>query len=393
MIEASLYHEKFKALKVCVIIPTFNNGTTLEKVITDVSEYTENIIIVNDGATDNTLEILSKYPQYQKVSYSKNIGKGWALRQGFKFAVNNGYEYAITIDSDGQHFAKDLPRFIDKLESEGSALIIGSRNMDQSSVPGKSSFGHKFSNFWFWVETGIKAPDTQSGYRLYPLLPLKNRIFITKKYEFEIEVIVKAAWAGVRIESVPVTVYYAPKETRISHFRPFKDFSRISVLNTILVIITFLYIKPRDFVKALFKKKTYNQLVHEVFNPNDSSAKKALSVAFGVFMGIIPIWGFQLVLAIFLAYILKLNRGLVIIAANISLPPMIPLLIYLSYKLGGIILQKDEVNLIFEKSITVETIHVNFMQYFYGSIALSVVAAMTFGILTFGIASLTRQKS
>ena len=186
------------------------------------------------------------------------------------------------------------------------AIIIGARNMDQESVPGKSSFGHKFSNFWFWVETGISAPDTQSGYRLYPLLLLEDIRFTTRKYEFEIEVLVRAAWRGIRVESVPVSVYYAPKETRISHFRPVKDFSRISVLNTVLVILTFFYIKPRNFFRALGSKKKRRQMWDDhFFNPHHSDELKAISIAFGVFMGIVPIWGFQLATAIFLSIIFK----------------------------------------------------------------------------------------
>jgi len=185
----------------------------------------------------------------------KNKGKGYALRQGFKRAIELGYSYAITIDSDGQHFAADLPAFLGKLEEHPCAIMIGARNMEQSSVPGKSSFGNKFSNFWFWVETGKKMPDTQSGYRLYPIKALQHISFFTRKYEFEIEVLVRAAWAGIDVISVPVKVYYPAKEERISHFRPFKDFSRISVLNTVLVLITFLYIKPRDLFRSI-KKKT-----------------------------------------------------------------------------------------------------------------------------------------
>src|SRR5688572_28505126 len=116
------YHLKFKALRIGVLIPTFNNGDTLKNVIESLFKYTSDIIVVNDGSTDNTQEILSHYPQLQVVSYSKNAGKGSALRRGFKYAVNAGYEYAISIDSDGQHFADDLPAFIDKLESEGPSL-------------------------------------------------------------------------------------------------------------------------------------------------------------------------------------------------------------------------------------------------------------------------------
>ncbi len=71
------------------------------------------------------------------------------LDMGFRIAVKQGFEYAISIDSDGQHFAKDIPAFLNVLENNPGSLIIGARNMDQTSVPGKSSFGHRFSNFWY----------------------------------------------------------------------------------------------------------------------------------------------------------------------------------------------------------------------------------------------------
>lgn len=247
--------DRFRQHKTCVLIPTYNNERTLKTVLDDVLQYTDNVLVVNDGSTDSTSEILKTYPQIHLVSYDKNIGKGWALRQGFKKALSLGYDNAITIDSDGQHFADDLYKFLDQLELTPNAIIIGARNMNQSAVPGKSSFGNKFSNFWFKVETGITMPDTQSGYRLYPIRAMEQLKFITKKFEFEIEVLVRSAWKGIKVTSVPVKVFYAEKGVRVSHFRPFKDFSRISVLNTVLVTIAFLYIKPRDFFRSI-KKKT-----------------------------------------------------------------------------------------------------------------------------------------
>jgi len=240
--------------KVCVLVPTYNNAGTVETVLNNLLAYTKDVLVVNDGSTDNTEQILKSIPAVKVRSYSQNQGKGFALRTGFDFARSLGYDYAITIDSDGQHYADDLTQFAKAVVQNPNAIIIGSRNMNQSAVPGKSSFGNKFSNFWFWVNTGIKRNDTQSGYRLYPLRPLEKINFITKKYEFEIEVLVRGAWSGIDVIEVPVKVYYPEKEKRISHFRPFKDFSRISVLNTVLVTIAFLYIKPRDFFRR-FKKK------------------------------------------------------------------------------------------------------------------------------------------
>ncbi len=385
--------EKFDILKACVIIPTYNNAATLAKLIEDVAEYSNHIIVVNDGSTDDTLDIIKNYPLVQLVSYQTNVGKGWALRKAFKYAVEKGYEYAITIDSDGQHFAKDLPVFIKALEAYPNAIIIGARNMDQSSVPGGSSFGNKFSNFWFKVETGISSPDTQSGYRLYPLLPLHKMRFTTFKYEFEIEVLVKAAWKGIDIISVPVTVYYAPKEERVSHFRPYKDFFRISVLNTILVLISVLYIKPRDFLLTLFSKKKMTKLLDEhLFNPHHSAQLKAISVAVGIFMGIAPLWGFQLAIAIFLAVVLKLNKPLVIVAANISIPPMIPIIIFGSYKMGALWMGPDAMQIALSNSITLSSIKQNLLQYMLGSITLAVIAACIFGILTFIFLKLIDKK-
>lgn len=385
--------EKFDSLRACVIIPTYNNAATLAGVIKDVSGYSNHIIVVNDGSTDNTAAIVQSFPAVQFISYEKNAGKGRALRQAFKYATGKGYRYAITIDSDGQHFAKDLPLFLNKTEEDPGTLIIGARNMNQESVPGGSSFGNKFSNFWFKVETGISSPDTQSGYRLYPLEPLKKMRFITRKYEFEIEVLVRAAWKGVKVESVPVTVYYAPREERVSHFRPFRDFFRISILNTVLVLIAFLYIKPRDFIRTLFNKKKLGKLLNDhLFNTHQSPQLKAISVALGIFMGIVPIWGFQLVTAIFLAVLFNLNKPLVIIAANISIPPMIPVIIFLSYKMGAWWMGANAMQISFSKAITLDSIKHNLLQYIYGSLSLAIVAGIAFGLLTLIFLKLTGKK-
>jgi len=386
-----LLQNRCERLKLCVLIPTYNNCTTLAQVIAQVQQFTSNIIVVNDGSTDETSAVLATFPEVVQVSYPNNVGKGWALRQGFAAATQAGYDYVITIDSDGQHFAADLPAFVDKLEAEGPALLVGARNMAQDGIPGKSSFGHKFSNFWFWFETGQRLPDTQSGYRLYPLQLLRGMRFFTPKYEFEIEVLVRAAWAGGRIGSVPIAVYYAPGKERITHFRPFQDFSRISVLNTVLVVITLLYIKPKQFIGSLFRKATYAKLLAQVFNAEESAQQKALSVALGVFMGIAPIWGFQLLVAIPLAIFLRLNRYLVILSANISLPPMIPVIIYLSYRLGGLVVPQP-LQLASADGLTLASIHQNFVQYFVGSWLLASGTALVAGAATYAAHQISPRK-
>src|SRR5690606_23807364 len=157
-----------------------------------VLAYTSRLIVVNDGSTDATRQVLSRYTTLKRIDIPRNRGKGNALREGFREAYAQGFEYAITLDSDGQHFPDDIPLFVHDIEENGPALLIGDRNMNQAGIPGKSSFGNRFSNFWFRFETGITLSDTQSGFRLYPLRDICDIRFYTTKFEFEIEVIVKA---------------------------------------------------------------------------------------------------------------------------------------------------------------------------------------------------------
>lgn len=333
------HQKEFEQNKVCVLVPTYNNAQTIAAVINDIAQFTTHIVVVIDGATDGTASILEQFPFLKIVHYKPNKGKGHALKTGFRYALQQGYLYAITIDSDGQHYAHDLPVFLNTLVAQPNSLVIGARNMDQAHIPGKSSFGNKFSNFWFWVETGVKLPDTQSGYRLYPLLPMRKMRFFTRKYEFEIETPVRLAWKGVPVISAPVSVYYPPAEERITHFRPFKDFTRISILNTFLTFIALLWIHPRNLFKKLTTKHGWKDLWAEVVvRKQESNQRKALSLAFGVFMGIFPVWGFQLAIGIPLAIYFKLNKALFLLAANISIFPFTPLFWALSVMTGKLLL-------------------------------------------------------
>lgn len=371
-------------LSICVIIPTYNNEKTLRRVINGVLLFTDQIIIVNDGSTDSTPIILEDYKQITQIHFDKNKGKGMALRVGFEKAKTLGFLHAITIDSDGQHFPENLPLFEKEiLESEHPVLLIGSRNMTQENVPKKSSFGNKFSNFWFWFETGKTLTDTQSGFRSYPLQSIPNRFF-TPKFEFEIEVIVRTSWKGIEVKNIPIDVLYDPTE-RVSHFRPFKDFARISVLNTVLVTIALLYIKPRDFVRK-FKKKSFKQFIKEdVLASNDSIEVKALSIALGTFIGIAPLWGFQTFLSIFLAVVFRLNKVLSFVFSNVSIPPMIPIIIYLSLKTGGLFVsQKDDFVFSWD-AVSTEFIKIHLLQYIIGSLVLAVTTAAIFGLLSYSL--------
>lgn len=330
----------FKHTKTCVVIPTYNNVGTLGGVLDDVLKLTDQVIVVNDGSTDNTSTYQDRYSQINWISYEQNVGKGWALRQAFKLAFELGYEQAITMDADGQHFAGDLVLFLEASQQNPGALVVGARNIQAEGMPAKNTFANKFSNFWFWVETGKSLPDTQSGFRLYPLSRMKSMRFFTKKYEFELEVLVSADWRGIEVVSIPIQVYYPPENERVSHFRPFRDFFRISVLNTILVLLTFTVVWPIKLFRYLAHNKFSAVVKEQLQKHNENHVKMAAAFGFGVFMGLVPIWGFQMLTAAFLAHLLRLNKVIVVAASNISLPPLIPFIVFFSFELGKLLVHE-----------------------------------------------------
>ena len=245
---------KMQRLKVCTVMPTYNNSGTLRDVVERVLTFCADVIVVNDGCTDDSAEILAALSdRITVVDYGRNRGKGYALKQGFKKAKAMGFDYALTIDSDGQHFPEDIPLFVEALEQHPGALIVGSRNLKQDNMPGKNTFANKFSNFWFRIQTGIDLPDTQTGYRLYPLRRLP-RIF-SARYEAELSLLVFSAWRGIDLVPIKVNVFYP--EDRVTHFRPFWDFFRISVLNTILCLLALVYGWPSRLIHKLFKPKNH----------------------------------------------------------------------------------------------------------------------------------------
>jgi glycosyltransferase involved in cell wall biosynthesis len=392
VLDKSLLEHKIKSLKICVIIPTYNNERTLKRVIDGVLEITDDLIVINDGATDSTSRILKKYTDITQIYLPKNKGKGNALRVGFKKAEELGYEFSITIDSDGQHYPEDIAVFVNQLEFETNKniLLIGSRNMNQEAVPGGSSFGNKFSNFWYKVETSIQLKDTQSGFRLYPLKELNKIKFYTSKFEFEIENIVKAAWKGIIVKNVPVKVLYDEQE-RVSHFRPFKDFARISLLNTWLVLVAFIYIKPRDLIRKLRKKGIRRFIKEEILGSNESPLKSAQAMALGVFIGLTPLWGLHTILVLSLAILFKLNKVISFAFTNVSFPPFIPFTVYASIMIGTQVLGEPtdysfadfEQNFEFVKSLKT---------FVVGSFILAFVASIIVGLVSYFLLSLYNKK-
>lgn len=225
--------------EVCVVIPTFNNAGTVGDVARRSLAQGLPVIVVDDGSTDATPQVLAGL-DVTVIRQDPNRGKGIALRTGLRAARERGYRFAVTLDADGQHFPEDIPQLL--AAGGEKTLVVGSRNLSADGMPSGNTFANRFSNFWFAVQTLHRLPDTQTGFRLYPLESLPPLWLMTARYEAELTLLVFSAWRKLRLVPIPVRVTYP--DDRVSHFRPFQDFARISLLNTVLCVLALLYGYP-----------------------------------------------------------------------------------------------------------------------------------------------------
>ncbi len=331
-----------------VVIPTYNNVTTIAKVINAALSYNIPVIAVNDGSNDGTLEVIESIdnPLLILISHLQNRGKGEALKSAFAKCLELGYTTAITIDADGQHDPAQIGAFIKEAEKDPQKLIIGERDLSgPGKRPRKSRLLRTHSNFWVYMETGKWLSDTQTGFRAYPVKEICAINLPTGKYDFEIEVLVKFLWRGGKTATVPVTATYGVGSS--SHFRPFHDFMLVAHCNAGLFFQRFFLpptllgpIHSKGVLKGGYIRRFFGAIKEIAAADFSTPWRFALAIGLGVFCGIIPAWGFQMALAYALAHLLKLSKPLTLLASNISIPPMIPFLLYGSLISGRFILNE-----------------------------------------------------
>jgi len=238
--------------KVCAVIPTYRNASTVVDVVRRTLGYLSDVFVVCDGCVDGTAGLLEESGLPVKlISYPKNRGKGHALKTGFREALRCGFDYALTIDSDGQHYPEDIPAMLSALRECPGALVVGCRDLRSDNMPSGNTFANRFSNFWFRLQTGCALRDTQSGFRIYPLAKLPPLWLVPPRYEAELEMLVLMSWKGLAPVQVPVRVLYQAPGERVSSFRPGRDFARISALNTVLCLLAVTYGYPRKLISLL----------------------------------------------------------------------------------------------------------------------------------------------
>ena len=221
--------------KFAVIIPVYNHEHGIDDVVKKSLKLNLPVFVVDDGSTDSSYEKIRNYPGIYPLRHAENRGKGAAIITGFNEAEKIA-DWAITIDADGQHDPQDALHMMEAIPENERPLVVGMRQgMVGKKVPWTSRFGRKFSNFWIVLSGGPRMADSQSGFRIYPL-PESLKLNVTaRRFQFEVEILVKAGWEKLPVIEVPVSVRYAPGKERISHFRPFIDFLRNTCTFTRLI--------------------------------------------------------------------------------------------------------------------------------------------------------------
>jgi len=314
---------------ILIVIPTFNNIRTIESVTLDAVKTGYDLLIVNDGSDDGTEKSIDKLSNFT-IHLKNNSGKGAAIIKAAKWAKKNNYSHIITIDADGQHNPSEIINFIPKIQSNPMTIVVGTRNFNQETIPGSSRFGRKFSNFWLKAACGVSIPDSQSGFRAYPVDAILKLKCKDTRYNFEIEILAKAAWAGLDILSTDISVHYSDKTKESSHFHPLKDNFRISLTYTKLVTRNFIPIphkilfgqSHKEKMKDFFFKpiKTFKELIKE----RTSAKELGLASALGILLAVLPLVTIHSVAILFCATRLKLNRIMAISVSHFCMPPIVP---------------------------------------------------------------------
>ncbi|HEY4983579.1 MAG TPA: DUF2062 domain-containing protein [Verrucomicrobiae bacterium] len=374
-------------MKPCVVIPCFNHAETVAAVARAAQAHCP-VLVVDDGSTVS----LPEMPGCTVIRLERNSGKGAALRAGFQRASELDFTHAITMDSDGQHFAEDLSKFLTVASAQPDALAVGVRDFYAAGCPTHRRRSNAVSTFWFRAETGVRLSDTQCGFRCYPVALTQRLKTRSGRYAFELEFMVRASWVGTPIVAVSVKCTYAPDQLRQSHFRPVRDLAHITIMNIGLVLQSWFVPQSLRVAWSYGERESFRATVHEFFSEHaHDPLRMSLAVGLGLFFGIVPIWGFQMVVAAAAAHFLRLNKAITLLANNISIPPMIPFILYGSLLLGHWMFTREVIELSPKEMTRAHAVEY-FWQWLAGSMALAVIVAVPGTIITYVIARLVRKK-
>jgi glycosyltransferase involved in cell wall biosynthesis len=373
-------------------VPVYNNRETVRQVVAACRDNLSHVVVVDDGSTDADLVALLADLDVTVLQHTQNLGKGQAILTASRYIEAQGGQYMITIDADGQHLPQDLQKFLPLLQENDPAIIIGCRDFTVENVPASSRFGRSFANFWLLVETGKVVGDCQSGFRAYPVRYLNRMEFKAAHYDFEAEVLAKAAWGGLALTTVDIDVIYPKPEERVSSFKPFLDNLRLTGIHSMLVGRRMLPIRHQKLVErkstldvSLLRHpgKVLRMLLKESATPEGL----ALSAAVGMFIAVLPILFMHSIVIFYFSMRFNLNKIVTLNVQHLAVPPFIPALcIEVGYYLRhGSWLTDLSFATVFQQFSS------RFFEWFLGSLVIAPLAALVAGVVMYVTAAVIKK--
>jgi uncharacterized protein (DUF2062 family) len=303
----------------------------------------------------------------------------------------------LTIDADGQHRASDIPALVAAAAANPRAIVVGARDMEGDHIPNAARVGRRVSNFWTHRCTGVDVADTTCGLRVYPVAEVLDLPILTTRYDYEGEVLVRSAWAGLGLVSVPIDVWYPhDRARRVSHYRPWADSLRITAMYVRLGLRRLLpaggtgrairgvrapKLRVRDTLRHIRGLTTSGVRANEL----------ALAIGVGAFVGATPLWGLHAPLTLYVATRWRLNLVAAFLATNVSFPPFAPALVFAEIQVGHLLRAHEWLDLRRDGFATSSAwSHVG--DYVVGGFALAAALGIAAGLATLGVGSLLARR-
>lgn len=343
-----------------VVAPTYNNAGTLRDILDRLEALALPLIIVNDGSTDATAALLSDWSAAARtvhvtiLTHPKNRGKAAAMRSGFANAKSAGHSHVVTIDTDGQLDPEDIPTMLSVARSRPDAVVLGSRRRDIAGCPRASRLAWYLVALGIFLETGRRIPDSQCGLRVYPLRTLSFVRCSSRRYGFESEVLTRSLWAGAPFAQVPVHCRYFPTSQRVSHFKPTRDGLRSFLMHFALTVRQVFpwphrRLDPsrpqRDdsssrstFAADLWNSVDPLEIGRRLRRDHFEQLLVAAALGIGAFVSSMPLGGWQIVLAVYVALRTHVHILPTVLGALLCMTPVGAFLSELAIKLGYLLL-------------------------------------------------------
>jgi len=216
-------------MKIVAVIPAFNEGEKIKDVIVRLNKYVDRVIVVDDGSTDSTTEIVKSIDQNIIIlRHIVNLGKGASLKTGCEKALKEGADILIMMDADGQHEPEDIPKFIDKIVKYDFDIIFGARRINKN-MPLMMLLGNRFLTFATLLLFGINIKDTQSGFKVFKAKILPQIIWQSNRYSADTEIVINTAKAELKFEQIEIETIYSDKHKGTTVFDGIRIFFNLLI--------------------------------------------------------------------------------------------------------------------------------------------------------------------